>query len=702
MTLLISHFDPQVSTPGTAISDQDPFQSAGFNTASGLDWNRLRDNVVQQLSAAAPSLSDVKAPPAPAPAVPPPNVDQLAEQRLQERRQRVLELENERSSRLANQRLVGKVLDGQGAQDQTIIRLLASSVSNIAIRWQQGKFLGSGTFGSVYVAINLDTGDLMAVKEIKFQDVTSVKDFAESVTAEMKVLEVLNHPNVMSYYGIEVHRDKCYIFMEFCAGGSLRNLLDNGRIEDDMVVQLYAYELLMGLEYLHTKRIIHRGRWTLLVGGGGIVSLIIIIIIITAFCLFPFSFSLGVSLTRCIAPHSHSSRTVSSSLVVTDWIDIKPDNVLLDHNGVVKLVDFGAAKMMEGQTLMKTKEKKTLAGTPSYIAPEGTYTKTGDEIMMMMMMMMMMMAYTVITGKTAGSKFGAQDIWSFGCVILEIVTGKRPWSHLDNEWAIMYHIGVTNKHPPLPELRTTEPNDANVTSTGAPTMSQEGLDFLQRCFLPAAERPSAAELLRDPFLAKVTQKLDEYHRRAPHGSSPYPNPWTASQSLTGGNSLSSSASLSPGFSPGLQKSTIPSGGSYFGQLSMGGGGGQGGVGGHSMSTANSSVSSTLSHFYHQSAGPFGGGAGGGGTTTATTAAAAPMTATTTTAAPLTVSTIAAATATTTTTTTTTPPTTTKPGSIVTRSRDTGNSDGFADRLRTDTSLGHLNLSISSDRRKPPQ
>ncbi|CRK38050.1 hypothetical protein BN1723_018668, partial [Verticillium longisporum] len=84
--------------------------------------------------------------------------------------------------------------------------------------------------------MNLDSGHLMAVKEIRLQDPKLIPTVAEQIKDEMGVLEVLDHPNVVSYYGIEVHRDRVYIFMEFCDGGSLANLLEHGRIEDEQVI----------------------------------------------------------------------------------------------------------------------------------------------------------------------------------------------------------------------------------------------------------------------------------------------------------------------------------------------------------------------------------------------------------------------------------------------------------------------------------
>ncbi|GBB83773.1 hypothetical protein RclHR1_10440006 [Rhizophagus clarus] len=315
------------------------------------------------------------------------------------------ELEARRYEKEQDQRLVGKVLDDNQPENRPLV-FLASSSSNISLRWQQGKFIGGGAFGSVYLAVNLDTGDLMAVKEIRFQDPSSLTTLYKSVKEEMSVMEMLDHPNIVSYYGIEVHRDKVYIFMEYCQGGSLASQLEHGRIEDEGVIQYYVYQMLHGLGYLHENDIVHR--------------------------------------------------------------DIKPDNILLDHNGVIKFVDFGAAKILAknqktmGRTTMAQKSKTnvhSLTGTPMYMAPE------------------------IITGGEKGRK-GSMDIWSLGCCVLEMATGRRPWSNLDNEWAVMYHV-VTG-HPPLPD-----PSQ----------LSELGMDFLKQCFIRSAQqRPSAKELLKHPWI----------------------------------------------------------------------------------------------------------------------------------------------------------------------------------------------------------
>lgn len=167
------------------------------------------------------------------------------------------EIDETRRQKIAERQALGRVMEESNDADRSLT-YLSSSATNVTMRWQQGQFVGGGTFGSVYAAINLDSGYLMAVKEIRLQDPQLIPTVAGQIRDEQAVLEVLDHPNIVSYYGIEVHRDKVYIFMEYCSGGSLANLLEHGRIEDETVVQVYALQMLEGLAYLHQSGIAHR------------------------------------------------------------------------------------------------------------------------------------------------------------------------------------------------------------------------------------------------------------------------------------------------------------------------------------------------------------------------------------------------------------------------------------------------------------
>ena len=171
--------------------------------------------------------------------------------------QRLEEIDAFRKEKEAERQALGRVLEDSNEADRALTYLSASA-TNVTLRWQQGQFVGGGTFGSVYAAMNLDSGHLMAVKEIRLQDPQLIPTIVAQIKDEMGVLQVLDHPNIVSYYGIEPHRDKVYIFMEYCSGGSLASLLEHGRIEDETVIMVYALQMLEGLAYLHDARVVHR------------------------------------------------------------------------------------------------------------------------------------------------------------------------------------------------------------------------------------------------------------------------------------------------------------------------------------------------------------------------------------------------------------------------------------------------------------
>lgn len=227
MALLISHFDVMGARSNLAAQAEKDRIEALVGQFRKLDKNRM--------------LSDEEASRC------------ITEQRMEE----LEKLDDFRRDKEAERQALGRVLEGNNEVDRSLA-YLSSSATNVTMRWQQGHFVGGGTFGNVYAAMNLDTGHLMAVKEIRLQDPKLIPTIAEQIREEMGVLEVLDHPNVVSYYGIEVHRDRVYIFMEFCSGGSLSNLLEHGRIEDEQVIMVYALQLLEGLVYLHESGIAHR------------------------------------------------------------------------------------------------------------------------------------------------------------------------------------------------------------------------------------------------------------------------------------------------------------------------------------------------------------------------------------------------------------------------------------------------------------
>lgn len=181
------------------------------------------------------------------------SIDLVREQWLEQ----LAEIDEMRKQKEAERQALGRVLEDSNEADRALT-YLSSSATNVTLRWQQGQFIGGGTFGSVYAAINLDSNHLMAVKEIRLQDPQLIPTIVAQIRDEMGVLQMLDHPNIVSYYGIEPHRDKVYIFMEYCSGGSLAGLLEHGRIEDETVIMVYALQMLEGLAYLHESSVVHR------------------------------------------------------------------------------------------------------------------------------------------------------------------------------------------------------------------------------------------------------------------------------------------------------------------------------------------------------------------------------------------------------------------------------------------------------------
>ena len=226
MSLLVSHFDI-IGARSTMAAQAEKQKIDAASGRSRFDISRLKDDEE--------SASLVR--------------EQWLEQ--------LAEIDALRKQKEAEQQALGRVLQDSNEADRALTHL-SSSATNVTRRWQQGQFVGGGAFGSVYAAINLDTGQLMAVKEIRLQDPQLIPAIVSQVRDEMSVLQVLDHPNVVSYYGIEPHRDKVYIFMEYCSGGSLAGLLEHGRIGDETVILVYTLQMLEGLAYLHQSGIVHR------------------------------------------------------------------------------------------------------------------------------------------------------------------------------------------------------------------------------------------------------------------------------------------------------------------------------------------------------------------------------------------------------------------------------------------------------------
>ena len=229
-------------------------------------------------------------------------------------------------------------MDGQsnGAGSQRA----QAATTTATVRTTKGKYtlsdfniqrtLGTGSFGRVHLVQSKHNQRFYAVKVLKKQQVVKMKQ-VEHTNDERKMLQKVKHPFLITLWGTFQDSKNLYMVMDFVEGGELFSLLRKSQVSDisydlyceyysiweymdsldekrfpNPVAKFYAAEVTLALEYLHSMHIIYR--------------------------------------------------------------DLKPENLLLDRHGHLKITDFGFAKEVPDITW-------TLCGTPDYLAPEVVASK---------------------------------------------------------------------------------------------------------------------------------------------------------------------------------------------------------------------------------------------------------------------------------------------------------------------------------------
>ncbi|XP_050438819.1 mitogen-activated protein kinase kinase kinase kinase 5 isoform X1 [Adelges cooleyi] len=114
--------------------------------------------------------------------------------------------------------------------------------------------IGSGTYGDVYKAKRLSTSTLAAIKVIKLE---AGDDFS-IIQQEILMMQDCHHPNIIEYFGSYLRRDKLWICMEYCSGGSLQDIYHITGPLIELQIAYMCRETLKGLAYLHTMGKMHR------------------------------------------------------------------------------------------------------------------------------------------------------------------------------------------------------------------------------------------------------------------------------------------------------------------------------------------------------------------------------------------------------------------------------------------------------------
>jgi len=286
--------------------------------------------------------------------------------------------------------------------------------------------LGEGTYGVVHRAINRETGEIVALKIIRLES----EDEGVPCTAirEISLLKELNHPNIVRLYDV-IHSEKKLTLVFEHLDQDLKKYLDECRGDIPLpTTKSFLYQLLSGVAYCHAHRVLHR--------------------------------------------------------------DLKPQNLLINRKGVLKLADFGLARAF-GIPLYKNFSHEVV--TLWYRAPD------------------------VLMGS---KKYSTPiDIWSAGCIFAEMVTGKALFPGKDSNDQLqkifkLMGTPVEETWPNVVELPEYRKDfhyyPAQPLEVIVPGLDQTGYDLLSVMlkFNPAL-RISAEKAMLHPFFSDLPKRNEE-------------------------------------------------------------------------------------------------------------------------------------------------------------------------------------------------
>nr|CCM18395.1 mitogen-activated protein kinase,putative,kinase, putative [Leishmania guyanensis] len=279
--------------------------------------------------------------------------------------------------------------------------------------------LGEGTYGVVVKARSRTTGKLVAIK--RFKQTEQDEHVRKTSTREVRMLQLLRHPNVIRLEDVFRREGKLYLVFEFIDHTILQLLESTTRGLSRRELRRYAYQLLRGIEFCHKHNVIHR--------------------------------------------------------------DVKPENVLIDESGLLKLCDFGFARQMSA------KGKYTdYVATRWYRAPE------------------------LLVGDVAYGK--PVDVWALGCMFAELSDGQPLFpgeSDLDQLCLILQTCGpvparmvfIFEHNPLYSGVSFPKTGIIYTLKERYHRESDDWLDFLSSCLhTDPAQRLTCTELMELPYFTR--------------------------------------------------------------------------------------------------------------------------------------------------------------------------------------------------------